>query len=295
MSTNLKSHFKFNKQERSGIFFLLLFLIIVQVVFFLYQTNKHKNSTLLTVDSATQIRIDSLKAASMQTDSVRIFPFNPNFITDYKGYTLGMSVEEIDRLHNFRAGNKFVNSKEEFQNVTKVSDSLLHKISLYFKFPEWTQNNDENRKPRVVQSFNASNKTNNTPEKLDLNSATSLELQRINGIGDKLSARIIKFRDRLGGFLIDGQLYDVYGLKPEVVDRALLKFTVIDRPKIERINLNEASVEELSQLIYIQKDVAQRIINYRNLNGGINSLNELINIEGFPSEQIERIGLYLSL
>lgn len=295
MSTNLKSHFKFNKQERSGIFFLLLFLIIVQVVFFLYQTNKYKNSNLLTVDSATQIRIDSLKAASMQTDSVRIFPFNPNFITDYRGYTFGMSVEEIDRLHNFRAGDKFVNSKEEFQNVTKVSDSLLNKISLYFKFPEWTKNNIENRKPRVVQSFNPSNKTNNTAEKLDLNSATAIELQRINGIGDKLSARIIKFRDRLGGFLIDGQLYDVYGLKPEVVDRTLLEFTVIDRPKIERINLNEASVEELSQLIYIQKDVAQRIIYYRNLNGGINSLNELINIEGFPSEKIERIGLYLSL
>ena len=48
-----------------------------------------------------------------------------------------MSLEEIDRLLAFRKTNKFVNSKREFQQVTKVSDSLLNKISPYFKFPDW--------------------------------------------------------------------------------------------------------------------------------------------------------------
>lgn len=63
--------------------------------------------------------------------------FNPNFITDYKGYKLGMSVHEIDRLFAFRKENKYVNSPEEFQKVTKVSDSLLQVITPYFKFPDW--------------------------------------------------------------------------------------------------------------------------------------------------------------
>ena len=36
--------------------------------------------------------------------------------------------------------NKWINSSKQFQEVTKVSDSLLNAISQYFKFPEWITN-----------------------------------------------------------------------------------------------------------------------------------------------------------
>ena len=48
-----------------------------------------------------------------------------------------MSAEEIDRLHAYRAKNKWVNTSKEFQHVTKVSDPLLKRIAPYFKFPDW--------------------------------------------------------------------------------------------------------------------------------------------------------------
>ena len=48
-----------------------------------------------------------------------------------------MSAEEINRLHAYRAKNKWVNSRKEFQRITKVSDSLLKQIAPYFKFPDW--------------------------------------------------------------------------------------------------------------------------------------------------------------
>ena len=47
-----------------------------------------------------------------------------------------MSSEEIDRLLDYRKQNKWINSKEDFKKVTKVSDSFLDQISSYFKFPE---------------------------------------------------------------------------------------------------------------------------------------------------------------
>ena len=293
MSNNFKSHFKFNKQERSGIFFLLFFLVIVQVGYFFYNTIEAKESNLLLKDGVTQKKIDSLKKVAVKQDSIKIFPFNPNYITDYKGYALGMSIDEIDRLHSFRANDKFVNSKEEFQKVTLVSDSLLNLISPYFKFPVWINGSDsKNLDDKPVQKQYSVTKA---VEIKDLNEATAEELQRINGIGEKLSARIIKFRDRLDGFMADDQLYEVYYLEPEVAERVLKQFKVIKKPEIVKINVNTATAEELSKLIYIQKDIAERIVNYRNLNGSINSFNELINIEGFPSERIERISLYLSL
>ena len=48
-----------------------------------------------------------------------------------------MTTKEIDRLHAYRKLNKFVNSIKEFQKITKVSDTLLSKMSPYFKFPDW--------------------------------------------------------------------------------------------------------------------------------------------------------------
>ncbi|WP_405395844.1 ComEA family DNA-binding protein [Maribacter sp. Asnod2-G09] len=288
--TSFKSHFKFNKQERSGIFFLLFFIISVQLGYYLYQSNTENQSSPLKHDAVVQAEIDSLKAIGLKKDTIRVYPFNPNFITDFKGYTLGMSVEEIDRLHDFRKKDEFVNSALEFQNVTKVSDSLLNTISPYFKFPEWTQN----RKSKTSNASTSSSKAKKVIWK-DLNTATAEDLKNISGIGEKLSARIIKFRDRLGGFLIDDQLYDVYGLEADVVERALKQFKVITKPDIAKINVNTATAEELSKLIYLQKHVAESIVNYRNLNGSINSLNELVKIEEFPAERINRIALYLSL
>lgn len=288
--SSFKSHFTFNKQERSGIFFLLFFLIIVQLGYYLYQTNTVGRSSSFVPDNVVQAEIDSLKTISLKKDMVHVYPFNPNFITDFKGYTLGMSVEEIDRLHELRSKDEFVNSAIEFQNVTKVSDSLLKTIAPFFKFPEWTQN--KNRKTYNVSTFNY--KVKKVIWK-DLNTATAEDLKKISGIGEKLSARIIKFRDRLGGFLIDDQLSDVYGLEADVVERALKQFKVITKPNIVKINVNTATAEDLAKLIYLQKQVAESIVNYRNLNGSINSLSDLVKIEEFPAERINRIALYLSL
>jgi len=246
----------------------------------------------LILENSLQVQVDSLKTIAAKNNKERVYPFNPNFITDFKGYSLGMTIEEIDRLHEYRKRKKFVNSAEEFQEVTKVSDSLLNVISKDFKFPEWRQN----AKPKSTHKSNSIESVNvNKITLKDLNTVTAQDLQKISGIGEKLSARIIKFRDRLGGFLIDEQLYDVYGLEKDVVKRTLNEFRVISKPKIVKINVNIATASELSKLIYLQKHVSESIVNYRNLNGSINSLNELSKIENFPIERIDRIALYLSL
>lgn len=290
---NFKSHFKFNKQERSGIFFLLLFLIIIQVGYYVYDAYHINEKYPLNINSDLQVRIDSLKNALLKNDTVKIYPFNPNFISDYKGYTLGLSVEQIDKLHDFRATDKFVNSAEEFQKVTKVSDSLLKIISPYFKFPEWATK--QKYEPNKISSIKNVDATSESVIWKDLNTATADELREINGVGEKLSARIIKFRNRLGGFPVEDQLFEVYYLDEEVARRILKKFKVITKPNIVKININTATAYELSKLIYIQKELAERIVNYRNLNGSIKSLNELLKIEEFPEERIDRFDLYLSL
>ena len=271
---------------------MLLIIVLLQVGYFVFRSlPMEKSVDSFSADMQMQAKIDALKENALRMDSVKIYPFNPNFITDYKGYTLGMSVEEIDRLHDFRATDKYVNTSEEFQKVTQVSDSLLVVISPYFKFPGWTKT----RKQYSVKSNQKTKWISKTVEIKDLNVATGEDLKAINGIGERLSTRIIKFRDRLGGFLVAEQLYDVYGLEPQVVERALERFKVLNPPQIEKININTASVEMLTKLIYLQRKVANNIVSYRDSEGSIDSFAELSKIEDFPAEKIDRIALYLSL
>jgi len=282
----MKSHFKFNRQEQSGILFLLFVVIVLQCLYFFFKyTNISKNDSAVVVDSVEQLLIDSLKQVAKAKDSIVPYTFNPNFITDYKGYTLGMSVIEIDRLHRYRAQGKFVNSGKEFQEVTRISDGLLGKLQDRFRFPEWKQQKkwsvSKNSKKIVVVA--------------DINLAEEEDFKTVNGIGVKLSARIIKFRDRLGGFLDAQQLYDVYGLDKEVADRAMQRFTVKSFPKIKKININGASVNELSSLLYISYELAVNIVDYRSRNGSFTSFEQLANVTGFPTTKLHRIALYLSL
>lgn len=305
---SFKSHFKFNKQERSGIFFLLLFIVVFQILYFVgksYPISDKDNSFV--VDEAYQAKLDELKGKSKNKDSLLIYPFNPNFISDYsdyKGYTLGMSTEEIDRLHAFRAKDQYVNSSMEFQNVTLVSDSLLESISPYFKFPEWT-NPGKGQSTVGARSGHSNNaeigpiqatllSANKGPIK-DLNKVSAAELRSIYGVGDVLSHRIVKFRDLLGGFVVEKQLDHVYGLEPQVIERILGRFKILESPSISKININQASQYDLSKLVYIPYDVASRIVAFREMNGGISSFDELTKIEDFPAEKIDIIELYLQL
>ncbi|MGB5227025.1 MAG: helix-hairpin-helix domain-containing protein [Eudoraea sp.] len=287
---NFKSHFKFNKQERSGIFFLLVIIFGLQLIYMLFKNEMvYTSEASFGLDTEVQKLLDSIREQSKVEESPKIYPFNPNFITDYKGYTLGLSNEEIDRLHVFRSENRWVNSTKEFQQVTLISDSLLKILAPYFNFPEW-----KNR-TKIIEKERKQKSVLTVVRYKDLNQANSEELKLIYGIGDKLSARIVKFRNRLGGFMVNEQLYDVYGLQEEVVLRILEEFRVKEQPIIKRININTATREEMEQLIYINQNLAIQIVNYRDSVGIIQSFNELLKIEDFPADKIDRIELYLSL
>ena len=157
----LKSHFELDNRQRSGI--LLLVLLVMgcwALYFFINPAYNDSYSKALTNDQLKifEARIDSIQKRRDSLNKPKIFPFNPNFLTDYKGYTLGMEVEEIDRLLRFRESGKWINSAADFQQVTGVSDSLLEVISPYFKFPDWVN------KPKVASVYKTYTKATRNPQ-----------------------------------------------------------------------------------------------------------------------------------
>lgn len=295
----MKSHFQFTIKQRNGIFLLIAIVLIFQSLYWFFPFNLGVSNEDIPINqeqiAAFKAEIDSLRIVEIEKNTPKIFPFNPNYITDHKGYSLGMSNEEIDRLHKFREGQQWINSAQQFQEVTKVSDSFLATISPYFKFPDWVSNSKSPNK-NSSNSFLNSNKAKTWAQKSDLNTATAEQLKKINGIGEKLSERIINYRNKhQGGFIDDIQLGDIYGLSPEVIERIQNEFTVKTPRIIQKLSLNTATRDQLVSIQYIDYDVAHKIIEERTLRDGFKSLEELTKVEGFPLQKLEIIKLYLHL
>ena len=289
----LKSHFWYTKNQRNGILLLLGIIIILQ---FLYHNINFRDTGLVSFNQAEisvfQHQIDSLKLASIEDRKFKIYPFNPNFISDYKGYQLGMKTKEIDRLLAYRKKRLFVNSAKEFQTITKVSDSLLQKISPYFKFPEWVQKKNKEKKERLT--FTTKTKMNISDiSSTDINEATQYDFSLINGVDEYLSERIIKYRSKLQGFSIPEQLFEVWDLEKEVGTKILQTFSIQKKPTIIKTNINTASFKEILSNPYIDYELCIKIFDFKDEVAELQSISEIKNIEGFPLKNYNRIVLYL--
>ncbi len=287
---SIKSHFEIHRRFRNGIL-LLAILIFLLILYFFSASQSIDNSNDFEELSIFQTQIDSLKKEVLsKKKSYQQRPFNPNFITEYKGYFLGMSTAELDRLHAYRKENNWINSTSDFKKVTGVSDSLLAAISPLFKFPEWVQN-PQKSKYFQKQKYPAKS----FAEKKDINTVTSLSLQQEIGVPDFIADRIITYRNKLNGFISDIQLKDVNGLYDNQRKKILSLYTVKTNKMIKKINLNKASVKELMEVPYFDFEMALEIKDFVKENDGIADFEELGKIEGFSLEKIDRIALYLTL
>lgn len=278
----------YSKSQQIGVILLFLLIFLFQIAYLFYDfSSLDKSSNEKIQWLSYQTEIDSLKNSDKNFKPT-IYPFNPNFITDFKGYKLGMSTAEIDRLFAFRKENKYVNSAREFQEVTKISDSLLNAISPYFKFPDWVKDQKNNYKTFEKKDFTKSEKI----IIIDINQATKEDLMKIYGIGDKISDRILAEKNKFGAFVSMEQMNDVWGLSLEVIESLHKSFVVKSTAEAKKININNASVKELSQFPFFRYNLAKEIVTYRTMNGDL-KIEDLTKIKGFPVEKIKIIALYL--
>ena len=138
------------------------------------------------------------------------------------------------------------------------------------------------RKPRVVQAF-------------DLNTADTLTLMQLRGIGQRRAARIVELREKLGGFVSAGQLAEVWGLDAALVD-SLAKYGHIApdfRPR--PLPINSASLEELRAHPYIGPRLARVITAYRDQHGPFARPEDLRQIRVLEESTLLKLEPYLAM
>jgi DNA uptake protein ComE-like DNA-binding protein len=288
---------KFSKGHYFGIAILLFLIGMLQFSFFWFNDQALDNVTNLSTEEKNwllqQNGIDSLKEVN-QENSTKIYPFNPNFISDYKGYKLGMTLDQIDKLHNLRKQNKYVNSKAEFQKLTGVSNEWMNKYALYFKFPDWVTNKSPNK-----YSSNFENKYQKFEKKetkiivQDINIANQVELEKVYMIGEKLALKIIAEREKFGSFANMEQLSFIWGISPDAIEDLNKRFEIKSLENLKKIKINELPIKELQQFPYFNYTIAKNIVTYRSMNGEIKNIEDLTNVKQFPVEKLKIIAVYL--
>lgn len=276
-------HFGDHPRVRSGVFYFLLLLFLLQLASWgVPRLFGWHEQNLVKPDTLGQAVLERLRHELPKKGGWTLRPFDPNKMEDFKGYLLGIPPQALDSLYAFRSRGGVLYDLRHFGQVSGLPDSMLRRLSPFLRFPA-------TRHPVVSRPGMPD------PSGTDLNSVTASELQYVSGIGPVLSRRIVRFREALGGFLQASQLYDVYGLEPTVARRVMKTFPLTSTPTVKRVSINEGTVEELASILYLTREMAAAIVARRKRLGPYKSLRELRDIKSIPEAKIDRIALYLEL
>ena len=110
-----------------------------------------------------------------------------------------------------------------------------------------------------------------------------------------LAARIIRFRDGLGGFVTPTQLNEVYGLDSVVIKR-LLKVGFIKADFVpQKININTSDESMLSRHPYIRHKIARSLVSYRFQHGDYVEVSDIKKLSVIQKEEFERLLPYIKV
>ena len=93
----------------------------------------------------------------------------------------------------------------------------------------------------------------------DINKATQQDFETVSGVGEVLATRIIKYRNKLQGYSLPSQLYEVWGLSKETANEVLETFIIKDKPIVEKVNVNTATFKEVLKNPYIDYELCKKI------------------------------------
>ncbi len=217
-------------------------------------------------------------------DDIKFFEFDPNDLSVDKWKHLGLSEKTINTIRKYlKKGGRFY-EPEDLKKIYGLKMDWYKRAEPYIKIREIDATNIKTGTGVIVNDKKA--------PLIELNSADSLLLTDLRGIGPVLAGRILKYRNLLGGFVRKEQLLEVYGLPYETFEN-ISRAVIIDTTGITRIDLNKADFSKLIRHPYLDVYTVKGILNYRDIQGNINYVNELKDNRIIPEESFSRIKPYL--
>ncbi len=318
---NAKSFLTFTKKEKRGTLALLATIVGIFVSakyvypFIIKEDATNDKAIFAAVDSLKEIQKDStknyynrneysdnagyhsyLKKEYSNSFTGTMFYFDPNTLSIDGWRKLGVKDKTITGIqHYIEKGGRF----REPDDLRKIwglrddeKDRLVHYVRIAAgqeKEKTYSNNYSNNYQPYEKKVYEKKTIAN-----VDINTGDSAAYDGLPGIGSGFSRRIIKFRDKLGGFYKVEQVGETFGL-PDSVFQKIKPYLKINGDNIHKININTATEEELKAHPYIRWQLAKVITDYKKQHGNYKALEDLMKIMIINEETYNKIAPYLSL
>jgi competence ComEA-like helix-hairpin-helix protein len=223
--------------------------------------------------------------------SEELFYFDPNTLSTEGWRKLGLRDKTIQTIQNYLAkGGKF-NKPEDLKKIYGLFTDEFERLAPYIRIAE-TGVSYQNMDDLTINKPSATNKSKYNV--IDVNAADTTAFISLPGIGSKLAARIVNFREKLGGFYSIEQVAETFGLPDSTFDR-IKQYLKLEKISVKKININTASLEELKSHPYIKYSIANPVVAYRNQHGPFQKIEELKKVMVITEEVYTKILPYLSL
>lgn len=217
---------------------------------------------------------------------------NPEALTAADWQRLGLSPKQAASLLRYK--DKYgLHSLSQMQQIRVLPSELLNQISdsLYFEPTQNAKTSVVDQEEKALQEKRQ--EARGQFDRLDINSATEVMLVALPGIGAYTAAKIIAYRERLGGFLALDQLQEIQGIKPEILQK-VLPYLVLEQG-VKRMSINEVSYETLKQHPYLTWNQANSIIKMRKQKGLFKEIKELKESVLIDDDTYKKLLPYVSL
>lgn len=297
MKNWLINHYGFSKRSLNGLLVLLLLIVVTTFAPIIYRyyflkppsIDANEMQALQRLELVDRYAKRNYKNTRSEIEDVASRPllhyqtFDPNVIDEKMWQQFGLSYKQAMSIVNYvKKGGRFY-KPEDLKKMYTISPEKYEALLPYVSIAS--------SKPFEKKTITPYPKKE--PVMVEINTADTLELDKIKGIGIAFAKRIVKYRERLGGFHNKEQLFEVFG-----IDTA--KFNEIkDQIKIEtdairKLNINTAEFEDLKRHPYLSFKQMNAIIQYRKQHGPYKSIADLNKVLILKPETIQRIEPYLS-
>lgn len=313
----VSDYFSFTRRDRVAIISLLL---AISGVFFLPKILSHINpSTPTKVDTAwvsAMKRIEQKEIGDDQTyrkygddnsmayqydrsnekkpnmSKGELFYFDPNDLPTEGWQKLGLRDKTIHTIQHYLSKGGRFKKPEDLQRIYGLFPNEYERIAPFIRIASMDETNNLNSGQNVTAAIQPAKIFPPRYTIIDINTADTTAFISLPGIGSKLAARIINFRDKLGGFFTINQVGETFGLADTTFQK-IKQYLKLENTFIRKININTATVDELKMHPYLKWSLANPIIAYRNEHGAFTKVEDIKKVMAVTEDIYNKIAPYL--
>jgi competence ComEA-like helix-hairpin-helix protein len=288
----------FTQKERAGILVLMVLLILIQCYRY-YAENNHQviKPTIQVVDSLLQSanthQAESWKnkpsynyedrklTVNNKRKNLHPVKFDPNTASDQIWIDWGVRPKTIQTIRRFQEKGGRFRSPEDLFRIWGLDSMTAKQMQSYVELPpNFQSSKTEISKPWIEKKKN----------KIDINLADSTSWEDLPGIGPVMASRIVRYRNRLGGFANRNQLHEVYGMTDSLYEK--ISPMLVDGIPLSKHNWNTVTESELKSHPYVGPKFARLILRFREQHPELKSWEIWKRIPGVTDSVLEKWQLY---